>query len=286
MRTEVKFYRIGVIVVFALAISISYLHPSVADIITLKAGGEMRGKIIEDTGEGIKLKIKFGEILIKREDIKDVKRGEITDDLILTKDGVKDGWGVFMPPFPYEINMLFLNFESFSTEGKDIYSDRCYSLAEGYEAKAKSEPNPELRQAGLMSALIYYRIAVFNSKKSIKNSSQSAIERCSAQLFSLRKNEIAIPFGPSMNEHINLFIEKLADAKEKEKYANIYLELGRDYEAKSKTMTSPEERLKDLQIAMNCYQIVMVYSSGEETKIKIDKALSGIQQKIQSESQR
>lgn len=278
---EVKSYRTGVIVVFAVVAFISYLHSSFADIITLKEGGEtqgqeIKGQIIEDeeTDEGVKIRIREGQVIfIKKEVIAKIEKKEITDDLVLTKDGVEDQWGTLIPPLPFEM----LTLSQFTEQGGHFYS-----LAQKYEAKARGERKPELRQAGLMAAVVYYTAASNSPEEEIRKSGRSGVERCSAQLFNTRKEDIAIPFGPSMTEHIRFFVQKLNDEKEKGKYADIYFAVGQDYDTKANVKELPaEERLKNLQIAMNCYQIAFDYSPGEETRIKASEALLKTQQKIQ-----
>lgn len=276
MRAEMKSYRRVFVVVFALAIAISYLHPSFADIITLKEGGEtqgqqIKGQILEETDEGVKIRMRSGITFLKKEIIASIEKKEITDALVMTKSGVEDQWGSYLPPSPFEMLML-----SQFIDGCKAY----YPLAENSEAKAKTESKPELRQARMMTALIYYMIASNSTDEKIKKESQSGAARCSAQLFNPSKEKIVIPFGPTMVENIRYFIDNLDNEKEKAKYGTIYFELGQDYEAKLivKELSS-EERFRNIQIAMNCYYIARDYSSGEKTKLLANKALSELQSK-------
>ena len=280
MRAEIKSHRRAVVVVFALAISISYLHPSFADTIILSDGSEFKGVIIENLKERITLKVKNGVKTFNKEDIQSIREEKIPVDLTLTKDGVEDEWGSSVPPRAFNVNLALEIAANLGPESKNGYYKSYLSMAEEYEERAKSKSIPELRQAGLMTALIYYRIASNSPEEKIRKPSQSGAERCYTQLFNPRKEEIAIPFGSSMNEHINLFMGKLNGEKEKEKYANIYLKLGQDYEAKlSVKGLSSEERFRNIQIAANCYYIARDYSSAEKTKLVADKALSELQSK-------
>ncbi len=248
-----ELYKKIVFIGIALLTFISCSYLSFADTVILKNGIKLKGQIIEETVDEIKLKLKFDVTLIKKEDIKSIKREEITEDLIFTKDGIKDQWGFFIPPRSIDVRMM-----TFYAIHKQYLS-----MAEEYERKTKMESIPELQQARLMTALVYYRHA--SKSSSIKESSQLGIERCSAVLFNPVKDEIAIPYAV-MTEHIEHFISELNGAKKK-RYTDIYFEMGKDYEAKADKNKSSNKQLKDMGIAINCYRIVMTYSPNEESKL-------------------
>lgn len=255
--TELYKKIVFITIILFVAINCSYL--SFADTIILKDGSEIKGIIIKDTSDEVKLKIKFGTISLKRDDIETIKKEEMTDDLILTEEGVKDQWGLYVPSLPHEIEMLL----SGSVGNGEPY----FSFAKEYELKAKNESSiPELRQAGLMTALTYYKVASKSSNEAIKKSSLSGIKRCSAQLFDVAKGKIVIPHGTSMTEHIGRFIEELDSEAKKKAYTDIYLEMGQDYEAEAAKDSLAEKQLKNIRIAMSCYLIVMTHSPDEESK--------------------
>ena len=259
MTKTIELLKKVVVIGVTMLISTNYSILSFADTIMLKDGSEIKGIIIKDTSDEVKLKIKFGMLSLKKDDIETIKKEEITDDLILTEEGVKDQWGFFVPPLPHEIDMLLSGFMG----NGELY----FSFAKEYELKAKNESSiPELRQAGLMTALTYYKVASKSSDEAIKKSSLSGIKRCSAQLFDAAKGKIIIPHGTSMTEYISHFIEKLDSEAKKKAYTDMYLEMGQDYEAKAAKDSLAEKQLKNIRIAMSCYLIVMTHSPDEESK--------------------
>lgn len=264
MAEVIKLHKKIILICIALLVSINCPYSSFADTIILNDGSEIRGLIIENLEEKITLRIKYGMRTIKKENIQSIKEEKIPVDLALTEDGVEDQWGLPIPPYPLDIEMVLSAVTNLESESKNEYYENFLSLAEEYEERAKSKSILELRQVGLMTALVYYRIGSNSPNKSIKETSQKGLKRCSGQLFNPNKGKIAIPYGTSMAEHINRFIGKLDTKAEKKAYTDIYFEMGQDYETKAET--SSEKQLKNIRIAMNCYQIVMTYSPDEESK--------------------
>ncbi len=82
-RNRVKFLFIGFVLGTAV---VAYSTLTLADIIYLKTGREIEGKIIEETDKIIKVKIKQGMITLRHQDIESIYREEVPQEYFLSPE--------------------------------------------------------------------------------------------------------------------------------------------------------------------------------------------------------
>ncbi|MFH0839320.1 MAG: hypothetical protein V1893_03950 [Candidatus Omnitrophota bacterium] len=261
-----------------------------ADIIYLKNGGKVEGKIINISEEGYEVTVKSGTVFIKKEEVArteerpvDVsKTDSITQDTEVTMNGESEEKEPISKS-PYDIGMsrqnspdvVFdnRNFEMYLATYKDEnkkneYLGKCLLEAEQAETKAHGQAQEEMVQQNLFRALDFYRKAAFSSEPSIGNPAKEAIGRLMQKLIKSEEGKLAIPKGRVYRE-IN---ELLAGLTEEEAlvYCNGYLEMGKKVESEADAFDINSQQYKEkIRSALNCYLIVYNFTGTPQIKKEV-----------------